>query len=88
MTESEEKHLIEATQDGDRDAFNPLVRKYHRNIYTHIHRRVSDGEVAKDLSQEVWLRAIRGIRGFRCESGFYSWVYRIAEMDTGTWHSS
>lgn len=79
MTQSEEKHLIEATQQGDRDAFNPLVRKYHRNIYTHIHRRVKDVEVAKDLSQEVWLRAYRGIGGFRRESGFSSWVYRIAE---------
>ena len=79
MTESEERHLIEATQDGDRDAFNPLVRKYQLRIYTHIRRRVTDGEVAKDLSQEVWLRAFRGIKTFRADAAFSSWLYRIAE---------
>lgn len=99
MTESEKKYLIEATQAGDSDAFNPLVRKYHRKIYTHIRRRVKDGEVAKDLSQEVWLRAYRGIGGFRADAAFSSWLYRIAEnvcidyfrkqkhRDTEPWHT-
>ena len=79
MTETQERCVIERTQQGETEAFNPVVEKYHSRIYTHIHRRVKDGEVAKDLSQEVWLRAFRGIGDFRRESAFSSWVYRIAE---------
>ena len=45
----------------------------------HITRRVKDVETAKDLCQEVWFKAYRGINTFRCESSFYAWVYRIAE---------
>lgn len=79
MTESEEKHLIEATQAGDSDAFNPLVRKYHLRIYTHIHGRVKDGKVVKDLTQETWLKAFRALKSFRADAAFSSWLYRIAE---------
>ena len=79
MLTLDEKHLIHRTQLGDLEAFSPLVVKYHDRLYTHIHRRVSDVEVAKDLSQEVWLRAFRGIKSFRRESALSSWLYRIAE---------
>ena len=64
---------------GDSEAFSPLVRKYQERLLGHIQRRVKDAEVAKDLLQEVWLKAYRGIETFRCESSFYAWVYRIAE---------
>ena len=52
---------------------------YQVRLYRHIARRVSDVELAKDLTQEVWLKAYRGISTFRCSSSFYSWLYRIAE---------
>ncbi len=64
---------------GDSEAFSPLVRKYQDRLLGHITRRVKDSETSKDLCQEVWLRAYRGIETFRCESSFYSWLYRIAE---------
>ncbi len=70
---------MERTQSGDPEAFTPLVRKYHDRLYTHIKGRVKDPELAKDLTQETWLRAFRAINTFRCESAFYSWLYRIAE---------
>jgi len=75
----DEKHLITLTQAGDAEAFTPLVRKYQDRLYTHIHGRVRDPELAKDLTQETWLRAYRAISCFRGDAAFYSWLYRIAE---------
>ena len=79
MTESEGRARIARTQQGDADAFGPLVLKYQPRIYTHIHKVVRDAETAKDLTQETWLKALRSIKSFRGESGFSSWLYRIAE---------
>ena len=72
-------HLITRTQNGETEAFGWLVRKYQSRVYNQILRSVKNPEVAKDLTQETWLKAFRGIQTFRCESAFYSWVYRIAE---------
>lgn len=66
-------------QSGDPEAFSPLVEKYHPRIYAHITRRAKDTELANDLTQETWLRALRAISNFRGDSAFYSWLYRIAE---------
>ena len=67
-----EKHFIERTQQDDTEAFNPLVRKYHPKIYTHILGRVKDTEMAKDLAQETWIKAFRAINTFRADASFYS----------------
>ena len=75
----DERHFIERTQHGDTEAFSPLVRKYYPKIYTHIHRRVTDAELAEDLTQETWIKAFRAINTFRADASFYSWLYRIAE---------
>ena len=79
MFDSHEKHLITLTQSGDPEAFTPLVGKYQDRLYGHIKGRVVDPELAKDLTQETWLRAFRAISSFRGDSAFYSWLYRIAE---------
>ena len=79
MLTLDEKHLITRTQSGDPEAFTPLVSKYQDRLYRHINGRVTDPELAKDLTQETWLRAFRAIESYRCESAFYSWLYRIAE---------
>lgn len=74
-----ELQLIECAQAGDGDAFGGLVCKYQPRVSNHIQRRVQNPEVAKDLSQETWLRAFRSIKSFRCDAAFSSWLYRIAE---------
>ena len=79
MFNIDEAALITRTQQGDPEAFTPLVRKYQPKLYTHIHRRVKDVEVAKDLTQQTWLQVFRGIKTFRGASAFSSWLYRIAE---------
>lgn len=79
MLTLDEKHLIERTQSGDPEAFGPLVAEYQDRLYRHINGRVTDPELAKDLTQETWLRAFRAISNFRGDAAFYSWLYRIAE---------
>ena len=78
LTLDETDHIRRA-QQGDSEAFSPLVVKYHDRLLRHIRRRVRDVDLAKDLTQETWLRAYRAIQSYRCESSFYSWLYRIAE---------
>lgn len=79
MSRTDEKQRIARVQQGETEAFSPLVRKYHGRLYRHIQKRLRDPEVAKDLTQETWLKAYRGIGSYRGDSAFYSWLYRIAE---------
>lgn len=79
MFDFDEQTQIQRAQAGDSDAFGCLVRKYHDRLSAHIQRRVTDADFAKDLTQQTWLKAFGGIAGFRCDSAFYSWLYRIAE---------
>ena len=79
MLTLDETDIIRRSHAGDPEAFTPLVGKYQDRLYRHINRRVTDPEIAKDLTQETWLRAFRAISSFRGGSAFYSWLYRIAE---------
>lgn len=72
-----ENELIRRAQGGDLDAFCRLAREYERRVYSlalHYCRRPEDAE---DLSQEVWLKALRSLKGFRFESSFHTWLRRI-----------
>lgn len=70
--------LVERVQGGDRAAFNALVLKYQRRIVKLVSRYIRDPEEAMDVSQEVFIRAYKAIGGFRGDSAFYTWLYRIA----------
>ena len=78
LEQMSEDALIREFQNGDTEAFNPLVLKYQKKIYNFLYRRVRDREAAKDLCQEVFLKAFKALPNFKGDSTFYSWVYRIA----------
>lgn len=78
LAQIDEDELIERFQNGDTDAFNPLVLKYQEKIYNVVYRRIGDRETAKDIRQEVFLKAFKALPNFRGRSTFYSWIYRIA----------
>ncbi len=70
--------ILRVQAGGNGGVSPPLVRKYQDRLLRHITRRGSDVETeTKDLCQEVWLKAYRGIAGFRCSSSFYAWLYRM-----------
>ena len=73
-----DSNLVRAAQDGARDAYGELVRRYQDRIYTVVLGMVSDPEDALDLTQETFLKGYMGLSRFRAEAGFYTWLYRIA----------
>lgn len=75
---TDEKELVERFQNGEQEAFNELVNRYHGKIYNLVYKYVPNSETAKDLSQEIFIKAYRALPNFKRQSAFYSWLYRIA----------
>lgn len=72
-----EDELIERAQAGDAEAFCRLARAYQQRIYSLALYYCRDSHDAEDLSQEVWLRAYKALKGFRRDASFYTWLRRI-----------
>ena len=77
MSEPSESELIGRAQGGDAEAFAALARSYERRVLLLALHYTRDRHNAEDLSQEVWLKAFRAIKGFRGESSFYTWLRQI-----------
>src|SRR5688572_19444373 len=75
--EALDEQLVSRAQNGDRRAFDLLVRKYQYKIIQLVERLVGDGD-ALDVAQESFIKAYRALNGFRGQSAFYTWLYRIA----------
>ena len=75
---ADEKELVERFQNGEKEVFNELVIKYQGKIYNLVYKYVSNSETARDLSQEIFIKAFRALPHFKRQSAFYSWLYRIA----------
>jgi RNA polymerase sigma-70 factor (ECF subfamily) len=69
--------LVAAARAGDAAAFERLIVLTHRDTYTLALRLTGDEEDARDVTQEAYLRAYRGLAGFRDEAQFSTWLYRI-----------
>ena len=69
--------LVAAAKHGDRDAFDELVRVTYADTYTLAYRLTGNEEDARDVVQEAYLRAFRGLRRFRGDAQFSTWMYRI-----------
>ncbi len=78
LEQIDEDELVNRFRNGDIEAFNPLVLKYEKKIYNLIYQQIRDRETAKDISQEVFLKAFKALPSFKGGSAFYSWIYRIA----------
>ena len=70
--------LIERVQRGDKQAFNFLVIKYQNKVCNLISRYISNSGDVPDVAQEAFIKAYKALPGFRGESAFYTWLYRIA----------
>jgi len=70
--------LVERVQRGDKQAFDVLVLKYQHRINHLVSRYVHDAHESQDVTQEAFIKAYRGLRNFRGDSAFYTWLYRIA----------
>jgi RNA polymerase sigma-70 factor, ECF subfamily len=73
----DEAELVGAARGGDRQAFDELVRRTFVDTFTLARRLTGNEEDARDVVQEAYLRAWKGIGKFRGEAAFSTWLYRI-----------
>ena len=78
MERTRETELIESAKQGNHTAFGELVEHLQPQLFRTLYRFVGNEEEARDILQEALLQAYRALHTFRGESGFYTWLYRIA----------
>ncbi|MGE5130680.1 MAG: RNA polymerase sigma factor RpoE [Sphingomonadaceae bacterium] len=72
-----DRELVARAQRGDKRAFELLVEKYQRKLARLLSRFVRDPSEVEDVTQEAFIKAYRALPGFRGDSAFYTWLYRI-----------
>jgi RNA polymerase sigma-70 factor, ECF subfamily len=75
---SDDAQLIEQALRGQTEAFGQLVLKYQDRLFNTVFHVVGHAEDARDVVQEALVQAFLKLESFRCESAFYTWLYRIA----------
>jgi len=78
LDQLDESQLVAACLAGRASAFDLIVERHRRSVYQVCYRFVGNHEDASDLSQDVFLRAYRGLRSFRGGSSLATWLYRIS----------
>lgn len=73
----DENKVIQQVLNGDQEAFAQLVQQYEKPIYNLCLRMVGNPDDAQDLAQEAFLKAWRGLRFYKFEAAFSTWLYRL-----------
>jgi RNA polymerase sigma-70 factor (ECF subfamily) len=74
----EDTELISAFRGGNKAAFDGLVLKYRDKVFNLCYRFLGDYQDANDSAQDTFIKAYKALKGFRAESSFSTWIYRIA----------
>ena len=74
----DDQELIQKLKDGNKAAFNELVRLYANRVINTCYKFLLDKEDAEDISQEVFVEVFQSIKTFRGDSKLSTWIYRIA----------
>lgn len=77
-TQVPDDELVLAAQQGDLKAFEELIVRYQRQIFSLIYQMTHNAEVVEDIAQDVFVAAFKAIRDFKAKSTFFTWLYRIA----------
>jgi RNA polymerase sigma-70 factor (ECF subfamily) len=77
LVDMDERQLVAACLAGQREAFDIIVERHRRSVYHLCYRFVGNHEDASDLSQDVFVRAYKGLQRFRGQSSLSTWLYRI-----------
>lgn len=72
-----DKELVAACQRGESEAFRALFERHKDKVYSIALRYSGDAAIAQDIAQETFLKLFTGVRSFRGESDFSSWLYRL-----------
>jgi len=77
MRDDSDQALVSRTLSGEVEAFSELVRRHEHAVYNLSHRFMRDASAAEDMTQEAFLKAFRLLKGFRGDSRFSTWLYRV-----------
>jgi RNA polymerase sigma-70 factor (ECF subfamily) len=73
-----DQEVVLLARAGREAAYRELIRRYERPIFALLFRMVRDRELAEDLSQETFIKALNAIESYRPEFKFSSWIFKIA----------
>jgi len=77
LDELDDRALVGAFVNGRHEAFDVIVRRHQRSVYRLCYRFAGNHEDAADLAQDVFVRAFKGLKRFKHESAFATWLYRV-----------
>src|SRR5436309_14095279 len=77
-TGASDQELAARAKQGHEAAFRELVRRYERPVFSLLYRMVRDRALAEDLAQETFIKVLNGIKSYRPEFKFSSWIFKIA----------
>jgi RNA polymerase sigma-70 factor (ECF subfamily) len=72
-----DRDLVVQVLDGDQGAYKVLVERYQARVFSVAYGLLRNREDAREVTQEAFIKAYRNLSGFRRESSFYTWIYRI-----------
>ena len=78
LRDATDQEVVAQARLGREAAYRELVRRYERPIFSLIYRMVRDRELAEDLSQETFVKALKAVGSYRPEYKFSSWIFKIA----------
>lgn len=74
---ADDRVLIQAFLGGNRDAFDVIVERHRKQVYQLCYRFLGNHEDASDLTQDVFVRAFKGLHSFKGDSQLGTWLYRV-----------
>ena len=78
LASATDQEVVALARHGQDAAYRELVRRYERPVFSLVYRMVRDRELAEDLSQETFVKALNAIESYRPEFKFSSWIFKIA----------
>ncbi len=73
-----DQEIVVLARAGEEAAYRELIRRYERPLFSLLYRMVRDRELAEDLAQETFIKALNAIESYRPEYKFSSWIFKIA----------
>jgi RNA polymerase sigma-70 factor (ECF subfamily) len=73
-----DQEIVALARAGEEAAYRELIRRYERPLFSLLFRMVRDRELAEDLAQETFVKALNAIESYRPEFKFSSWIFKIA----------
>ena len=78
LASATDQEVVVLARHGHDAAYRELVRRYERPVFSLVYRMVRDRELAEDLAQETFVKALNAIESYRPEVKFSSWIFKIA----------